>query len=61
MEQLLPIEPTGGHRGHPGHQFLFEPNPAAFLQALLPRYVETRLYQAVLETKASEESAGWSR
>jgi F-type H+-transporting ATPase subunit gamma len=24
---------------------------------LLPRYVETRLFQAVLETKASEQSA----
>jgi F-type H+-transporting ATPase subunit gamma len=53
MEQLLPIEPTDDTEGIPGHQFLFEPNPTAFLQALLPRYVATRLYASVLETAAS--------
>ena len=39
--------------GIPGNQFLFEPNPGAFLEALVPRYVATRLYAAVLETTAS--------
>jgi len=53
MEQLLPIVPTDDVEGIPGHQFLFEPNPGAFLDALLPRYVATRLYAAVLETTAS--------
>jgi F-type H+-transporting ATPase subunit gamma len=53
MEQLLPIVPAGDTDGIPGGQFLFEPNPAAFLQAVLPRYVSTRLYAAVLETTAS--------
>ena len=53
MEQLLPIVPTEDVEGIPGHQFLFEPNPGAFLEALLPRYVATRLYAAVLETTAS--------
>jgi F-type H+-transporting ATPase subunit gamma len=53
MEQLLPIQPTQDEEGIPGHQFLFEPNPRAFLEALLPRYVATRLYAAVLETTAS--------
>ena len=43
--------------GIPGNQFIFEPNPAAVLEQLLPRYVATRLYQAVLEAKASEESS----
>jgi F-type H+-transporting ATPase subunit gamma len=57
MEQLLPVQPTGDTEGIPGRQFIFEPDPAAFLQALLPRYVATRLYQAVLEAKASEESS----
>ena len=42
MEQLLPVEPAEDTEGIPGNQFLFEPNPAAFLQALLPRYVATR-------------------
>ena len=57
MEQLLPVVPTEDVEGIPGHQFLFEPSPAAFLQALLPRYVATRVFQAVLEAKASEESS----
>ena len=49
--------PTQDVEGIPGHQFVFEPSPAAFLQALLPRYVATRVFQAVLEAKASEESS----
>jgi F-type H+-transporting ATPase subunit gamma len=53
MEQLLPIVPAEDVDGIPGNQFLFEPNPGAFLEALLPRYVATRLYAAVLETTAS--------
>ena len=53
MEQLLPIQPTEDTDGIPGGQFLFEPDPRAFLSALLPRYVATRLYTAVLETTAS--------
>jgi F-type H+-transporting ATPase subunit gamma len=53
LEQLLPVEPAEDTEGIPGNQFLFEPNPAQFLQALLPRYVATRLYQAVLESTAS--------
>jgi F-type H+-transporting ATPase subunit gamma len=57
LEQLLPVVPTEDTDGVPGGQFLFEPNPAAFLSALLPRYVATRLFQAVLEAKASEESS----
>jgi F-type H+-transporting ATPase subunit gamma len=53
MEQLLPIVPSEDTKGIPGGQFLFEPNPSEFLQAVLPRYVATRLYAAVLETTAS--------
>ena len=57
VEQLLPVKASEDTEGIPGHQFLFEPNPADFLRALLPRYVATRLFQAVLESKASEESS----
>ena len=56
-DQILPIEPTEDTEGIPGNQFIFEPSPAAVLQQLLPRYVATRLFQAVLEAKASEESS----
>jgi F-type H+-transporting ATPase subunit gamma len=57
VERLLPIEPSEDTAGVPGRQFLFEPNPGEVLRQLLPRYVATRLFQAVLEGKASEESA----
>ncbi len=53
LEQLLPVVPSEDTAGIPGNQFLFEPNPGIFLQSLLPRYVATRLYQAVLESTAS--------
>jgi F-type H+-transporting ATPase subunit gamma len=57
MDQLLPISPAEDTEGIPGNQFIFEPSPRAVLEQLLPRYVATRLYQAVLEAKASEESS----
>jgi F-type H+-transporting ATPase subunit gamma len=56
-DRLLPVEPSEDTEGIPGGQFIFEPNPAAVLTQLLPRYVATRLFQAVLESKASEESS----
>ncbi len=57
IEVLLPVRPAADTEGIPGNQFIFEPNPGAVLEHLLPRYVATRLYQAVLEAKASEESS----
>ncbi len=53
LKQLLPIEASKDGEGIPGGQFLFEPNAGTVLQQLLPRYVATRLYQAVLEGNAS--------
>ncbi|OGO57157.1 MAG: ATP synthase F1 subunit gamma [Chloroflexi bacterium RBG_16_72_14] len=53
VDQLLPVVPSADTAGIPGNQFLFEPNPGMFLRSLLPRYVATRLYQAVLESTAS--------
>jgi F-type H+-transporting ATPase subunit gamma len=38
-------------------QYIFEPDPEALLEALLPRYVETRVYNALLESAASEHAA----
>ncbi len=37
--------------------YLYEPDPKTVLDALLPRYVETLIYQAVLENMACEQSA----
>jgi F-type H+-transporting ATPase subunit gamma len=57
LDRILPVEPAEDTEGIPGHQFIFEPSPAGVLEQLLPRYVATRLFQAVLESKASEESS----
>jgi F-type H+-transporting ATPase subunit gamma len=37
--------------------FLYEPSSAAILEALLPRFVETDIYQALLESTAAEHAA----
>jgi F-type H+-transporting ATPase subunit gamma len=37
--------------------YIYEPDPESVLDGLLPRYVETQVFQAVLENKASEYSA----
>jgi F-type H+-transporting ATPase subunit gamma len=39
------------------NKYEFEPSPEAVLDALLPWYVETRLYQALLEAAAAEVAA----
>ena len=57
LDRLLPVEPTDDTEGIPGNQFIFEPNPDEVLRQLLPRYVATRVFQAVLELAASEQSA----
>jgi len=37
--------------------YIFEPNASAILDMLLPRYIEVQVYQALLESIASEQSA----
>ena len=54
---ILPIQPAEDTEGIPGNQFIFEPSASVVLERLLPRYVATRLFQTVLEAKASEESS----
>ena len=55
-QQLLPVEIP---QDLPPSQaiFEFEPSPEAVLDEILPRLVETRIYQGVLEAQASEHSA----
>lgn len=55
--QLLPVEPPVAEGKSRYANFLFEPSPAEVLAAVLPRYVEVQLYQALLESLASEHAA----
>lgn len=53
--QILPMEAPATHEGYV--DYIFEPSPEEVLNQLLPRYIEAQLYQAVLESLASEHSA----
>jgi F-type H+-transporting ATPase subunit gamma len=59
VQTLVPLELP--HRaegeGGPTADYLYEPDPEGVLDVLLPRYVESQVYQALLENKASEYSA----
>ena len=56
---LLPVEAPASEAGDAASEveYIFEPSPQAVLDELLPRYVEMQVYQAVLESAASEQSA----
>jgi F-type H+-transporting ATPase subunit gamma len=38
-------------------EYLYEPDPVSLLDTILPRFTELQIYQAILEARASEESA----
>jgi F-type H+-transporting ATPase subunit gamma len=57
---LIPAEipaREAGKQDGPRADYIYEPDPESVLDGLLPRYVETQVFQAVLENKASEYSA----
>jgi F-type H+-transporting ATPase subunit gamma len=58
--RFLPINPeeVGGDVEHqPRADYLFEPSPAAILDELLPQYVITKIWFAMLESAASENAS----
>lgn len=62
-EAMQGVEPAGKSAGQDltftpsGQEFIFEPSPEAVLDAMLPRLVEAQVYQALLESTASEHSS----
>ncbi len=54
--KLLPVEPPAESTTH-AVDYIYEPTREAVLAELLPRYVERQVYDAVLESIASEQSA----
>jgi F-type H+-transporting ATPase subunit gamma len=59
-KRFLPIAPeevTGKGLGVVHPEYLFEPEPEEILDHLLPQYVVTRVYAALLESAASENAA----
>lgn len=62
--KFLPIEPPQGNEEsaetstrETSKEFIFEPNAEQLLGVLLPRFVETRVYQLLMEAVASEFGA----
>jgi F-type H+-transporting ATPase subunit gamma len=55
VRQILPIARPEGAGEY--NDYIFEPSPQEVLNALLPRFVEVQVYQAILESIASEHSA----
>jgi F-type H+-transporting ATPase subunit gamma len=64
LRPLVPLttETVAGGDGRPGTsgeltaEYEFEPDPASILDSLLPRYVEARVYAALLNAAASEHA-----
>lgn len=65
IRRLLPLKPTEGdmtglpEHAHTGMEavYTFEPDAQTILDEILPRFTELQLYQALLESLASEHSA----
>jgi len=70
LKQILPIVEADRYLGQvetnkqenkeptpENYDFIYEPTPALVLDYLLPRLIEMQVYQAVLESDASEHSA----
>lgn len=56
VQQLLPVQPAQIPRSQLTG-YIYEPRSLELMGALLPRIVEMQVYQAVLESNASEQSA----
>lgn len=67
IKQLLPFAQSIMDQTHAQKQkeafeykpseYLFEPTPKAVMRHLLPRIIESQIYQTILESEASEQSA----
>jgi F-type H+-transporting ATPase subunit gamma len=58
-KRFLPIAPeeVSGTPGAPSASYVFEPEPEEILGALLPQYLVTKVYAAMLESAASESAS----
>lgn len=57
VEDLLPL-PVSDHEAESGRwDYLYEPDARSVISALIERYVETRVFGAVIENVASEQAA----
>jgi F-type H+-transporting ATPase subunit gamma len=57
VQQLLPLPPSDALQTAHDWDYIYEPDAAQVLDDVLTRYVESVVYQAVLENLASEHAA----
>jgi F-type H+-transporting ATPase subunit gamma len=57
IEQLLPLPKSDEEVAKYPWDYIYEPDPKEILDILLTRYVESQVYQGVVENIASEQSA----
>lgn len=56
-DRLLPVEPARVEPESSTTEYIYEPSEAHMLNWVLPRYVEVRVFRALLESTASEHGA----
>jgi F-type H+-transporting ATPase subunit gamma len=57
LEQLLPLPATDDEEIHDIWDYIYEPDAETLLDTVLVRYIESLVYQSVLENLASEHAA----
>ena len=57
IKQLLPVEIDFNENEKANNEFLYEPSLDKVSKALIPRYVETSIFNSILDSVASEHSA----
>ena len=53
-DKILPVEPPAKEKGKASASFIFEPDEDETLQVLAPKYLETVVYAALVQSAASE-------
>jgi len=57
IEQLLPLKPVENEELSHHWDYIYEPDAKELLDELLVRYIESQVYQGVVENKACEQAA----
>ncbi len=57
VRQILPVEPVKNDKLLKNWDYLYEPSSQELLDVVLQRYIESQVYQAVIENSACEQSA----
>lgn len=57
VRQLLPLDPAAEEEFAHRWDYLYEPDARELIEALMTRYVESQVYQAVVENGACEQAA----